>query len=103
MRSRGLVRVVGQVGNLRADWQSAQTARVNNPLQDAILPHYLVWVRIAFVDDPNLVIGKEAVASGQLDFRHVARHALGVRHRQGFCIATFEADLFPWHARQLWS
>ncbi len=32
---------VGQVGNLRADCQSAQTARVNNPLQDNILPHIL--------------------------------------------------------------
>jgi hypothetical protein len=32
---------VGQVGNLRADCQSAQTARVNNPLQDGILPHML--------------------------------------------------------------
>jgi hypothetical protein len=30
---------VGQVANLRADCQSAQTARVNNPLQDGILPH----------------------------------------------------------------
>ncbi len=32
---------VGQVGNLRADSQSAQTARVSNPLQDDILPHIL--------------------------------------------------------------
>jgi hypothetical protein len=32
---------VGQVGNLRADCQSAQTARVNNPPQDDILPHSL--------------------------------------------------------------
>jgi hypothetical protein len=32
---------VGQLGNLRADCQSAQTARVNNPLQDGILPHML--------------------------------------------------------------
>jgi hypothetical protein len=32
---------VGQVGNLRADCQSALTARVNNPLQDDILPHIL--------------------------------------------------------------
>jgi hypothetical protein len=31
---------VGQVGNLRADCQSAQTGRVNNPLQDGILPHF---------------------------------------------------------------
>ena len=30
---------VGQVGNLRADCQSAQTERVSNPLQDDILPH----------------------------------------------------------------
>ncbi len=32
---------MGQVGNLRADCQSALTARVNNPLQDDILPHIL--------------------------------------------------------------
>jgi hypothetical protein len=30
---------VGQVGNLRADWQSAQTGAVSNRAQDAILPH----------------------------------------------------------------
>ncbi len=30
---------VGNVGNLRADCESAQTVRVNNPLQDDILPH----------------------------------------------------------------
>jgi hypothetical protein len=32
---------VGQVAKLRADGQSAQTARVNNPPQDGILPYKL--------------------------------------------------------------
>jgi hypothetical protein len=34
---------VGQVANLRADWQSAQFGRVDNPPQDDILPHNFVY------------------------------------------------------------
>jgi hypothetical protein len=30
---------VGQVANLRADWQSAQKSAVDNRAQDDILPH----------------------------------------------------------------
>jgi hypothetical protein len=30
---------VGQVGNLRADWQRRKLKRVDNPPQDGILPY----------------------------------------------------------------
>ena len=55
---------MGQVGNLRADCQSAQTARVNNPLQDGILPHVLklTHYRGRTLSIPDVIIAATALA-----------------------------------------
>jgi hypothetical protein len=65
--------------------QDAILQRVGNPLEIAPLGNRRagyqtcptsVWVRIAGMNDTNLVIGKNAMSSRQLHLWHVAAYAL---------------------------
>jgi hypothetical protein len=44
----------------------------------------LVRVRLARFDDADLVIGELVVRAGQVDLRHVARHAVFLRRAADF-------------------
>ena len=44
----------------------------------------LVRLRLARFDDADPVIGELVVRSGQVDLRHVARHAVFLRHAADF-------------------